>query len=345
MELIKEDAFRKQLKKGLFGGYLFFGDEDYMKAFSVKSAKDAVCPDPSFALFNDMKIDVIDYSAAALADALMPLPMMSEQKLITVNGLNVGAMRQKELDELCDALELLGEYDYNVLIISVPAGQIDVGNYPKNPSALYKRLSQYLTFVQFDTVSGSRLISWVGKHFSANGVNASPEVCSFLIDYTGRSMYTLAGETEKLSYYVLENGRDTVTRDDVLKVSVAEIATDAYTLANAIMDGRGEDALNALSVMKFRRVDPIMLMSEVTTTICDLISIKALVDKGCQVGEIRSILKLKSEYRTKLYARTAANKSMQRLKEAVRLCAEADAALKGQFSQSYLPIERLICSL
>ena len=38
MDIIKEDAFRKQLKKGLSGAYLFFGDEDYLKNFSLKVA-------------------------------------------------------------------------------------------------------------------------------------------------------------------------------------------------------------------------------------------------------------------------------------------------------------------
>ena len=54
MEIIKEDAFRKQIKKGLSGGYLFYGDEDYMKAYAVNAAREAVCADPTFALFNDM---------------------------------------------------------------------------------------------------------------------------------------------------------------------------------------------------------------------------------------------------------------------------------------------------
>ena len=343
MEIIKEDVFRKQIKKGLSGGYLFFGDEDYMKAYAVNAAREAICSDPSFALFNDMKIDVMDYSAPALLDALMPMPMMSDVKLVTVNGLNINALRPKELDDLCEAAQALKEYDYNVLIISVPATQIEEGNLPKYPSNLLKRLGEHLTLVQFDTVSGARLVSWVGKHFTANGVNASPDVCSFLINYAGKSMYTLSNETEKLAYYVLENGRDTVTKEDVLKVSIAEISTDAFTLANAILDGRSEDAINALAVMKFRRVEPVILMSEVSKVICDLVTVKAMLEDGCTVSDISSLLKM-NEYRVKIYAQGAAGKSMAKLKNAVELCAEADIALKLS-PQGYIAIEKLICSL
>lgn len=343
MEIIKEDAFRKQIKKGLSGGYLFFGDEDYMKAYAQGAAREAICSDPTFALFNDMKIDVMDYSAGALLDALMPMPMMSDVKLVTVNGLNINALRPKELDDLCEALEALKEYDYNVLIISVPATQIEEGNLPKYPSPVLKRLGEHLTLVHFETVAGARLISWVGKHFTANGVSASADVCSFLINYAGKSMYTLSNETEKLAYYVLENGRDTVTKEDVLKVSIAEISTDAFTLANAILDGRSEDAINALAVMKFRRVEPVILLSEVSRVICDLVSVKALVEDGCSASEAASILKM-NEYKTKLYAQGAAGKSMAKLKHAVDLCSEADIALKLS-PQGYIAIEKLICSL
>ena len=174
MEIIKEDAFRKLVNKGLSGGYLFFGDEDYMKTYSVNAARSAVCADESFSMFNDMKIDVMDYSADALLDALMPMPMMADKMLVTVNGLNVNGLRAKEIDDLCDVLATLPEYDYNVLIISVPATMIEEGNLPKYPSNVLKRLGEYLTLVQFEPVTGARLVNWGGKHFAHHGAEATP---------------------------------------------------------------------------------------------------------------------------------------------------------------------------
>ncbi len=343
MDMIKDDVFRKQLKKGISGAFLFFGDEDYMKLHTLNAVRESVCPDPSFALFNDMKIDVIDYSPSALIDALMPLPMMSDKKLITVNGLNIDALKPKEIDELCVALSQLEEYDYNVVIISVPAGQFEAGTPPKRLSSTCKKLSEYLTPVRFDTVTGAKLTGWVGKHFAAHGVNATPEVCSFLTEYAGRSMFTLSNETEKLSFYVLKNGRDTVTREDVLKVSIPELSADAFALTNAILDGNSDYAMKVLEVMRFRRIDPIPLNAEISKTVCDLILIKALLNEGMSVMEISSTLKM-NDYRTKLYAQSAAGKSMQRLKAALELCVEADAQLKSS-PQGYIALERLVCCL
>ncbi len=343
MDLIKEDVFRKQLKKGLSGGYLFFGDEDYLKSFALHAARESICPDATFALFNDVRIDALDYSAGALLDALMPPPMMSEQKIISISGLNVGGMKSGELDDLFEALALLPQYDYNVLILSIPSGQIEEGNLPKRPSPILNRFAEHLTPVYFEPISGNRLVAWVGKHFEHHGVSAPPEVCADLIELVGRSMFTLSSETEKLSYYALQNGRTAVTRQDVERVCVTELSADTYALANAILDGRYEDAMQALNVMKFRRVEPVIILSEVSRVICDLISVKLLQGEGLPTSEIASVLKM-NEYKARLYLTGAGGKSMKKLRRAVDLCSEADLALKLS-PQGYIAIERLICSL
>lgn len=343
MDMIKEDTFRKQLKKGISGGFLFYGEEDYMKTHALSMARQTVCPDPTFALFNDVRLDALDYSPDALVDALMPPPMMADLKIVSITGLSISSMRQNEVDNLCDALLALKEYDYNVLIISIPAGQIDEGS-PKYPSPALKKLSSYLTPVLFESFSGARLTSWVAKHFEHNGVSADADTCAYLIDHCGRSMFTLASETDKLSHYVLQNGRTAVTKDDVKNVCVSVISTDAFALANALLDSRYEDALNALSVMKFKRIEPVIILSEVSRVICDLVSVKSLIEQNVPQMDISKLLFKSSDYRTKIYVKGASSKSMQKLKRALELCAEADLSLKLS-PQGYIAIEKLICSL
>ena len=343
MEWLREDGFRKLLKSGLSGGYLFFGEEDYLKAFSVRSARDVICADPSFALFNEMKLEALDYTPSALLDALMPMPMMSEQKLVILNGLCPGSMKPSELEELCEVLSALPEYDYNVLIMVVPAGGMDEGNLPKRPSATLQKLAEHLKPVRFEAVTPARLHAWVGKHFAHHGVQASPELCAYLVRYCGTSMYTLASEIDKLCFYVLQNGRSTVSEQDVLHVAIPHINNDAFALANALVDGKYDQALAALSVMKFRRVEPVIILSEVSRVLCDLLCVKALLSEGKSVPEIASVLKM-NEYKLKLYVSSASAKSLAKLKRAVSLCRDADLAIKLS-PQGYLAIENLICAL
>ncbi len=340
MDIMREDIFRKELKKGISGGFLFFGEEDYLKSFCLRSVREAICSDPTFAVFNEINIDALDYSPAALANALMPPPMMAEQKLVVLSGLAISEMKQSELDELCDTLSMLDGYDYNVLVLSVPAGLIDEGT-QKKPSATLTALAKHLTPVRFDAITPARLSAWVEKHFNHHGVTASPALANMLIERCGRSMFTLSQETEKIAYYVLASGRTAVTADDIKNVSASVLDSDAYAFTNALLDGRTADAIDALNVMKFRRVEPVIILSEVSRVVCDLLSVKLLQKQGEPFSEIVRLLK--NEYRAKLYAASASQKSEERLRRAVLLCCEADLSVK--LSQGYAAIERLVCCI
>ena len=273
----------------------------------------------------------------------MPMPMMGETKIVTINGLSINSLKGNELQELCEAVSAITEYDYNVLIISVPAGLIDEGYLPKAPSKTLQTLSEVMTPVHFEAISGSKLTAWVGKHFQHNGATATPQVCELLIEKCGKSMYSLANETEKLAFYVLQNNRTEVTADDIENVACSVLTADAYGLANAILDGRYSDAMDALNVLKFKRIDPIFVLPEISGVICDLFTIKILQEEGHNISEISRILR-KNEYRIKLYANTAATKSRESFERALRLCSQADLELKNS-SQAYTAIEKLICSL
>ena len=344
MELIKEDIFRKQIGKSLSGGYLFFGDEDYLKSITLRSAREAICPDESLSFFNDVRFEAIDYSPDAILSAMMAPPMMTEQKIVTVSGLDMNNMRPDSLEDLLEVLAFLPQYDHTVLILSVPAGNLEEGTLPKRPSKLLSRLSEVLTPVWFESVTGARLAAWVGKHFVHHGVSASPAVCAKLISIAGNSMFTLAAETEKLSYYVLSHGRSEVSEADVDEIAIPELSSDTFAMTNALLEGRYEDALHALEFMKFHRTDPVQVLGEISRSLCDLLSVKALQEDGATVAEIASILGIRSEYRVRLYLNAASGQSRRRLSRAVELCSEADLSLKQGASGS-LPIERLICGL
>ncbi|MBQ7347236.1 MAG: DNA polymerase III subunit delta [Clostridia bacterium] len=343
MNLIKEADYRKEIKASPRAGYLFFGDEDYLKTFAIRHARDTLCPDPTFAFFNEMHLDAVDFTPDKLLDALMPMPMMADRKLITVNGLNFNTMRPNELDALCDVLAQLPNYDYNVLIISVAADCLDAGYLPKRPSAVLSKLGEHLTPVQFERCTTAKLAAWIQKHFAHNGVQASPEFCTAMPDYCGHSMYILANEIDKLSYYTLSHGLTEATDANMRLVCTPAEEYDAFAFTNAIMEGKQDAALAILADYRFRRVEPLMILGDVTRVICDMISVRAMVSDGTPAAEIASVLKL-HEFKVSLYQKSLRNTSEKRLHRALEACTAADTSLKLS-PQGYTALERLICTL
>ena len=346
LPVLSRDAdFRKLLKSEVTGGFLFFGEEDYMKSTTLRLARESVCPpDDPMSCFNDIRIDGLDFTPSGLLDALTAPPMGAERKIITVTGLNIGNMRAADLDNLFDVLQTLGEYPYCLLILSVGADALDPGSLPKRPSQLLCDLAQYLKPVWFEKNTPQKLYGWVQKHYQHNGVGAPEDVCQFTVSFCGRNMYTLASEIDKVSFYVLSHGEGTVTVDHIRMAAIPNMEYDAFAFTNAIMERRRSDALSILRDLRLRRAEPLIILSEVSRVVVGMVSVRTLADTGMTAAEISSSLKM-HEYQVGLYLRSGRDRDPALLRAAAAAVQEADLSLKRSAADGYQILERLICSL
>lgn len=355
MDIISSTEFLKRIKENADGNYLFYGEEDYLKAHALKSFKDAMGLDEALEIFNLIKIDVLDYDAEKLIDALSMPPMMAEKKLVVVSGLNIKKMSRGgksddgdnsvgELRALIDAIKHLEEFDYNNLIIIIPAGNITEDEPKKKLPAALASLSEYLTPVKFEASTPQKLSLWVARHFEHHGIKARAEDCTHLVNFCGRDMFILSGEVEKLSLYAKAQGRDYIVREDIPLVCCAEMEYGAFEFSNAILEGRKNDALSILRVMKFKQIEPLAIMGELSGILSDLLKIKILLGAGKNLQQIEQETKMNS-YKVKLYVGSARRMELSRLQAIVLAATEADLAMKFQFDAGYLHLEKLICSL
>lgn len=342
-EIMSEAMFRKQIGKTAGHAYLLFGEEDYLKSHAVRAVREDVCPDPVFGVFNDITIDVADYTAEGFINAMSAPPMMTEGKLILLRGLDFTAMRGEEVDDFCEVLSLISEYDFNTVLVYVAAGLVDEG-YGKKPQGVLKKLAEVAIPVKFESPTEAKLGAWVGKHFAHYGVSASPADCAFLTSYVGHSMFVLAAEIEKLASFVKAHGRDVVTGEDIRFVAVPQLSADTFAFSNALLAGNYRAALDALAVMKFQGIEPVVVMGELSRTFCDMQGAKMLMEAGRPLSDVMSVLKIKSEWKANNYCRAASRTTLARLSRAVELCAVADMQVKRSYDD-YSAIEKLICSL
>ena len=344
--IIKEPDFRRDLKASPAVGYLFFGEEDYLKSNALRMTRKAVSEDESLAYFNDIRLGGTDFTPEQLLDAMATPPMGSERKVITVTGLNFNTMRVGDMENLLEALAELENYPFNLVILSADSDCLDPGMLPKRPSKLLSELGEYLIPVNFEKNTPAKLAGWVQKHYLHHGVEAPPDLCHFTVNYCGRDMYVLANEIQKVAFYVLAHGRNVLTEGDIKAAAIPAVEYDAFAFTNAITERRRGDALDILADLRFRRVEPVFVLSEVSRVVCELAMVGALGASGQTAAEISAALKM-HEYRVGLYLRQASKVPPERLAQAVDACREADAAMKGGVggASGYGVIEKLICSL
>ena len=99
-------------------------------------------------------------------------------------------------------------------------------------------------------------------------------------------------------------------------------------------------AQDILSDMKKKRTDPLIIMGEVSRTVCDQISVFALISDGLTHKEIAKILGI-HEYKVSLIAKAGRINDERRLLD---LCKKADIDIKS-FSDGYTVLEKLICTM
>ena len=318
-----DSEFNKLLStpEKLSGGYLFFGEEDFMKSRYADRFQQAVVGDDAL---SSISIEGPELTPSMLAEALGSVSMFGGRRFVRVDHAPAGKWKKKtkkdkdgdkdaEDDDGSDGL--LDEYveifasaagDADVAYcITVDSGAADFGDVAKNkPSALYKRLTEHLTPVYFGAKGGAQLRKWIERHFLAAGLSA---------DYN-------AAETLVASPTLVE---------------------EAFELSNAIISGDKKKALHALYGAKMRREEPIMVMGLVSKTIADMLAASIYAASGLSVAEVAKKLKI-HEYKATLYLR-AAGTDPSVTEAALRRCLEADRQLKSTM-HDFTPIERLICS-
>ena len=333
-----------ELKERIRGGdvcgvYIFAGEEDYLKRHYLSEMRRLIVTDDSMAAFVHFVFEgaVVDFGK--IADAVSTPSFFGEKKLVEWHLADFEKMGEKELKALAQLKsEVASAADSTVVFFVTPEG-LDVGT-EKRPSRLAKRLEETAELLTFFKSGDAQLSSWIVRHFSAEGLNASQGVAHAMIERIGHSMDVLASEIDKLCAYAKANGLSVISEREVDYVCIKTVESDAFSLSNAMLDGKTEDAYRYLGDMKQRRLDPIVILSQLSRLYGDMLSVALLDEEGLTLKQIATQLKM-HEYKTGLYLKAAKKNGISALEKRLLLCAELDAAMKNG-TPSYNGLERLV---
>lgn len=334
--------FRKELKEGLRGTYLFYGDEEYLKKFyATRAEKHTVGDDADIASWNTHVINADGDSALGeLEAATLSVSMMGDRIFVRYNcALN--SLTSEETEALLEIIENT-DPEQTVLLIVAPADGFDPGK-PKNPSSAFKKFSKVAKLVDLSAQSPAELKKWISRRLSADSLAIAPDAMELLVSRSASNMFILSGELEKLAAYSLANGISVIDTDLVLYVSSVTAEDEAFALANAILDGDRRKALSVLHIQKSHRMPAGLVLSSVIRAICDMVAVAYLLEEGADKSVVASKMKM-HEYRAGLYVKAVSGYPPRQLLAAAKRCREADAKMKS-IALDYIAIERLICTI
>ena len=325
------EEFRKNASTG---GFLLYGDEDYLKKTDVDRARKNAVDEND--VFNCYRINADSYSPNGLLSAIESLPVMAERKFVELYDMR---LREKRADDgfvssLCEILPRVEDSPDTLLVFVLAAGELD--DRPKHLAALKKAL----TPVFYDRLPPNRLWSWAARHFSAEGVFADPDVCRLLTDISGTDMYTLAGEISKISALTLASGRDHVSEQDVRSAAGRNLDYDEFSFTDALIRRDAGRALDILADLKLKKEKPEKILSGINGTLCNIYTALQLSGPGVSYDMVAEKMRV-HPYRAKIFCRAAAGTDEKRLSELIGVCHRSDLLIKNSALSAYTVLERL----
>ena len=141
--------FNTKIKALPIGGcFIFAGEEDYLKRYYLGQLRKRIISEEFLAPFNHSVFDGREVDFAAVRDAVISPPMMSEAKLIEWKYPSFEKMKESDLSAFEEVLTLLEKHDYATLAFIVEEGEIDLGT-PKRESKFTKRFGKRVNILDF----------------------------------------------------------------------------------------------------------------------------------------------------------------------------------------------------
>lgn len=331
---------RAKIKSGdLSGWYFFAGEEDYLKSHYAAQIKKTVLADEAFAMFNHTAFNAQEIDFAVLRDAFYAPPMMADYKLIEWKNADFDSLKASELEAFFEICEQKDSYPYIIFVITA-LPTLDIGTEQK-PSKLRRRLDSFFNVIPFPKSTDAQLLSWLKKHFDAEGVGVDAPTLNTMLFRVGHSMHILNEEINKLCAYAKANGKATVTAADVNDVCSANIECDSFALSNAIIEKNAEKAFVALADMKQQKEDPIRVLAQIEKIYSDLLTVALLLDEGKSADAISEITKLHA-YKLKLYIGAIKKMGTKKLAKTLTSLIKTDTEAKSGGIAGYKAIEMFI---
>ena len=331
---------KARLKSGSLGGfYIIAGEEDYLKTHYRGELCRAAAGDEAFELFNYATFDGADVDMGAIHEALCAPPMMADYKVVEWRCADLDKLKDSAVKSLISIAEGKEDYPYAVFVITALKDGFETTE--RRPSALHKKLKEHFDIIFFDRSTDAQLLGWLKKHFDAEGVGVDLATLNALLFRVGHSMEQLDQEVRKLSAYAKQNGRTSVSANDVEEVCSATVECDAFALTNAIIEKNMEKAFLALTDMKAQRMEPQVVISQLCRAYSDLLSISLLTDEGCGADRVAELTKF-HPYRLSLYMRAAQKIGTRKLSDSLSRLIEIDGASKMGGNRGWGVVEMFI---
>ncbi|MBR4941976.1 MAG: DNA polymerase III subunit delta [Clostridia bacterium] len=314
--------------------YIFWGEETYLRDYYVSELvkKLADGDETSVRTLNGKEC-----TPQALSDAVLSCPFLAERSLVLVRDVDILSPDAKLA---AAAPEILGSIPDETCLVFI-CGEAEPGGSKQNKkiAEIFAARGQSVCFAR---PAADEFNRWIRRRFAALNKNCGSIEADYLASLCGGLMFAAIPEIEKVAAYARG---EAITRKDIDAVVIPVSETVIFNLTDAVAArdiNRAEAQLELLMKQKLRREEAI---TQLGAAMRRLYAARLTMDSGRGKNEYMTTFGVRSSYAADIHLRQARAFSAERLREAVRLCAQAEQ--KGFFGRlnDRVELDSLIYSL
>ena len=315
--------------------YIFHGEEGFLLHYYLEQIKKLLV-DELTESFNYNKLTSENFDLQSFADSVESLPMMAESTFVWVDDVDIFKLPEDDRERLANVIRDIPDYCTVVFSFETVAWKPD-----KRLKKLWEAISSHASIVEFGRQDQRNLIPWVTRHFAANQKIIDSGLCSYLIDLTGGSMTTLAGEISKICAY---SGADRITKSDIDAVTEPVLDAVVFQMTDLLGDGQYGPALVKLQQLLKMQQEPIAILGAIGNHFRKIGAARTLLDNGKNSAGLQQLYGL-TDYPARKIMGAARSFSGPFCAKALEMIMETDKQMKTSYDDSDRLLEVLLLQL
>ena len=315
--------------------YFFYGEEVFLLQHYLEQLRKSIV-DELTESFNYHKLTSETFDIRAFADAVENLPMMAERTMVVVDEVELFKMNEADREKMVEIFSDIPDYCTVVFTYETVEFKPD-----KRLKKLWDAIQNNGELVEFAKQSQRDLITWITRHFVANGKRINPDLCAYLIDITDGTMTALSGEIGKICAY---SGADEIKKSDIDAVTEPVLDAVIYQMTDALSQGEYGAALLKLQQLLKMQQEPLVILGSIGSHFRRLSVARTLLDNGKNAAELMRLYRMQ-DYPARKTMGAAGRFSVRFYGKAAELVLESDRAIKTSRDDPKRILEVLIMDL
>lgn len=315
--------------------YFFYGEEIFLLHHYLEQLRKVII-DELTESFNYHKLTSETFDIRDFADCVENLPMMAERTMVVVDEIDIFKMNEGDREKMMDIFSDIPDYCTVVFTYETTAFKPD-----KRLKKLWDAVNKHGELIEFAKQSQRDLVTWITRHFAANGKRINPDLCAYLIDITDGTMTSLSGEISKICAY---SGADEIWKSDIDAVTEPVLDAVIYQMTDALSQGEYGGALIKLQQLLKMQQEPLVILAAIGSHFRRLSTARTLLDNGKNAPELMRMYGMQ-EFAARKNISTAGRFSAKFYARAAELVLESDRRMKTSFDDPKRILEVLIIDL